>query len=240
MKNILIPTTLQQDSLFSVKAAIKQAADSKCIITLILLSDAPDMESASYYLRKAKYRISKGQQDVLNNCRKEIDTTENCILDIHYQFGLSAPLLKNLLEHLSTNLIIIPASYKMELNKIHRYFLNYISNNKIPILHLTDTSEEQEFNKALYLENKKTLLDVHEVHKMVNTQFRFKIVSHAAINDNNEELVPQLEEAISKNNIDLVIETRRPTKLCSKKNSGITVNNTLGLPVLSLYEEISI
>ncbi len=238
MNNILIPTSLQEDSVFSVKAAIKQAAGTKCIITLILLNDAPDVESAAYFLRKTKYNASKDQLKTLNNCRKAIDTTENCSLEIHYQFGLSAPLLKNLLEHLATNLIIIPASYKKEREKIHHYFLNYLSNSKIPILNLTDTFEENELNKALYLESHKTQLDLQEVHKLVNAQFNFKIVSHAAISgQHNEELVPQLTEAISKNNIDLVIETRRPAKRNMNKNKEITVNDSLGLPVLSLHEE---
>jgi hypothetical protein len=105
------------------------------------------------------------------------------------------------------------------------------------MLHLNDGCEEAGFNKALYLENKKTQLDIQQLQQLVNAQFTFKIVSHASINEQYpDELKTQLTEAISKNEIDLLIETRKAEKI-RKKTKGATVNNSLGLPVLSIYEE---
>ena len=237
MKNILIPSTLQQDTLFSVKTAINQAAGTKCTITLVLLKEAPYAESASYFLRNTKQLTTTAQKQVLEQCRAAIDISSNCILEIHNQYGLTAPLLKNLLEYLATNIIIIPSSYKHERDKIHTYFLELLSNSKIPMLHLTPDCEEHEFNKALYVEHSETVVSVSELQQHINSQFSFKIVSHAAVSEQYpDELGAQLTEAITKNNIDLLIETRKHSKT-GKKKRGTAVNESLGLPVLSIYED---
>lgn len=238
MKNILIPTTLQQDTFTAVKAAVKQSAGSNCIITLMLVSDEPDAESASYFLRASKATYTSLQTQILDDCFIETACHPNCILEVHNRCGLSAPLLKNLLEHLGTSLIIVPFSYKQERGSIHHFCLNLLANSKTPILHLTEGCEEQEFNKALYLEHTTAQLGLQEVQQLIGRQFNFKIVSHAAIEQRHpEELEPQLTEAISKNNIDLLVETRKPERLKTKRQKAATVNEMLGLPVLSLFEE---
>lgn len=238
MKNILIPTTLQQDTFTAVKAAIKQSAGNNCIITLMLVSDEPDAESASYFLRASKATYTSLQTQILDACHAEAASHPNCKLELHNRCGLSAPLLKNLLEHLGTGLIIVPASYKQERDSIHHYCLNLLANSKTPMLHLTEGCDEQEFSKALYLEHAAAQLGVQEIQQLIGNRFNFKIVSHAAIGEHYpNELDTQLSEAISKNNIDLLIETRKPEKLRIKKRKDTYVNETLGLPVLSIFEE---
>lgn len=233
MKSILIPTTLQLDALYSVKAAIKQTAGTNCIITLLMVHDAPDAESASYFLRKTRQSLTEAQIGVLQDCRDAITNTPNCRLEVHNQYGLSAPLLKNLMDHLEVNLIIIPASYKLEKSRINRNCLELLANSRMPILHMTGDCEEQEFSKALYVEQNPQL-GVQELQQLISSQFSFKIVSHTALSTENTPHI-QLTEAIEKNNIDLVIETRKPEK--RKKSKNLVVNDTLGLPVLSIYED---
>ena len=104
------------------------------------------------------------------------------------------------------------------------------------MLHLTHDYDEQEFNKALYVEHNETALTIAELQQLVNNQFSFKIVSQATVGEKYPaELGSQLTEAIAKNNIDLVIETRKPTK--GKRHKTATMNEVLGLPVLSIYED---
>ncbi|MHA3788181.1 hypothetical protein ACX0HA_08230 [Flavobacterium hauense] len=238
MKNILIPTTLQQDTIIAVKAAIKHANESNYIITLMLVSDLPDAESASYFLRTTKSAYTSLQTQVLDLCHTEAADHPNCRLELHNRYGVSAPLLKNLLEHLGTGLIIVPPSYKQERDSIHHFCLNLLANSKTPILHLTEGCEEQEFNKALYLEHTTAQLGLQEVQQLIGSQFNFRIVSHAAVGEQYpNELGTQLTEAIAKNNIDLLIETRKPEKVRMKKRKEAYVNETLGLPVLSIFEE---
>lgn len=224
---------MQHDALYSVKAAIKQTAGTNCTITLLMVHDAPDAESASYFLRKTRQSLTDAQLAVLEDCREAVAQTTNCRLEVHNQYGLSAPLLKNLMDHLGVNLIIIPASYKLETARINRNCLELLANSRMPILHMTDDCEEQEFSKALYVEQNPQL-GVQELQQLISNQFSFKIVSHVAL---NAETLPtaQLTEAIEKNNIDLVIETRKPEK--RKKNKNLVVNDSLGLPVLSIYED---
>jgi hypothetical protein len=78
MKRILIPTTLQRDTLLSVKAAIRQSAGTEGVITLMIVADEPEAESASYYLRNARTAITTLQNEVLENCRNEVLKTDNC------------------------------------------------------------------------------------------------------------------------------------------------------------------
>lgn len=238
MKNILIPTTLQPDTLTAVSAGINQAAGSNCTLTLMLVSEAPDAESASLFLRTAKPTQTALQTQVLEDCIAEAAKNPKCRLEVHNRYGLSAPLLKNLLEHLGTNLIIIPSSYKQQRAQIHHYCLGLLANSKIAMLHLTEDCEQQEFSKALYLEHASAQLGLQELQQMVSTQFSFKIVSHATIEERHpKELGTHLAEAISKNNINLLIETRKPERLKTKKQKAATVNEILGLPMLSIHEE---
>lgn len=239
MKNILIPTTLQQDTVSAVRAAIRQSAGNNCIITLMIVSDIPDVESAAYFLRTTRPAPTISQTKVVNDCWEAALATPDCNLELHNRYGLSAPLLKNLLEHLDTDLIIIPQSYKQQREHIHHFCLGLLSNSKIPILHLTEDCEEQEFNKALYLEHTTAQLGLQEVQQLVGCRFNFKIVSHATIEERHpNELGSQLTEAIAKNNIDLLIETRTAGKVKTKKQKAATVNEMLGLPMLSIFEEV--
>ena len=51
-------------------------------------------------------------------------------------------------------------------------------------------------------------------------------------------MAPYLNEAISKYDIDLLVETRKGEKIKFKKTKKESINERLGLPVLSLYEEL--
>ncbi|PZR22702.1 MAG: hypothetical protein DI539_04960 [Flavobacterium psychrophilum] len=238
MKNILIPTTLQQDTIFAVKTAFKQVT-TNCTITLMYVCDVADTESASLFLRSAKPSKTALQAEILEACHNEAENYPQCKLELHNRYGISAPLLKNLIQHLRTDFIIVPPSYKQERDSIHHYCLNLLANSKIPMLHLTETNEEQEFNKALYLEHASAQLGLQELQQLVGNNFNLRIVSHAAVTEHYpEQLEQQLSEAIAKNNIDLLIETRKTEKVRMKKRKEAYVNETLGLPVLSIFEEV--
>ncbi|RDI08255.1 hypothetical protein [Flavobacterium sp. AG291] len=238
MKNILIPTTLQHDTLFAVKTALKQA-NSNCNITIMYVRDVADAESASLFLRSARPSKTDLQAKILEACHSEANNYPHCTLELHNRYGISAPLLKNLLQHLNTDFIIVPASYRQERDSIHHYCLNLLSNSKISMLHLTEAGEELEFNKALYLEHSSAQLDIQQLQELVGNRFNLRIVSHASLAENYpEQLEQQLNDAIAKNNIDLLIETRKTEKIRMKKRKEAYVNETLGLPVLSIFEEV--
>lgn len=60
--------------------------------------------------------------------------------------------------------------------------------------------EEQELNKAMYLEQTKSRLQAEDLQQLMQDQFDFRVVSQAKIfeDQNVEEINPQLTEAITK------------------------------------------
>ncbi|MES2238729.1 MAG: hypothetical protein V4497_00565 [Bacteroidota bacterium] len=240
MKNLLIPSTLELDTINAIKVAIQQSKGKNCTIYLALVSEIPDTYSSATFLRSLKSDISTSQKSVLEYCRELITISQNCSLKIHYQYGISAPLMRNLMEHLDVELTILTPSYRNAEKRIHNQFVQILDNCKCPILHLSSNFEEQDLTKAMYLEQTKSKLQLEDLQELIPDNFSFKIVSQAKIfsDQNPEDLESLLNEAIAKNKIDLLIETRKPKKI-KLKNKNSNTNENFGLPILSLYEEIA-
>ncbi|WP_264551204.1 hypothetical protein [Flavobacterium sp. N2038] len=239
MKNFLIPTTLKDDTICAVKSAISQAKDCNCEIILMMVAETPDSFSSSFFLREMKTGLTISQEEVLETCRYMIDHTKNCKIKIHNQYGLSSPIFKRVIEHFSVKLVILTNSYKQETKRIHQYLVQLAGNQKCPILHLGTEQIKNDFNKALYIENSGAQLHVKDVQQFLSENFSYEIVSQTSkIDDNYDELAPFLSEAISKYEIDLLVETRKGEKIKFKKTKKQDMNEKLGLPVLSLYEEM--
>lgn len=240
MKNFLIPTTLKEDTIYAVKSAVNQAKDSKCAIILMIVSDTPDTFSASGFLREIKTELTSSQKETLEKCRQIIADTDNCSFKLHNQYGFSSPIFKRLIDVFEVKLLILPHSYKKEPKRIHQYFIQLASNQKCPILHLGNEPVKEDFNKALYIENDTANMPIKDVQQYLSQNFSFEIVSQTKnYQDNFEEFAPHLSEAISKYEIDLLIQTRKGEKIKFKKKKKEEINELLGLPVLSLYEEFA-
>ena len=240
MKNFLIPTTLKDDTISAVKSAVNQSKDTESEIILVLVSEAPDTFSSSSFLREMRSGLTKSQEEVLETCRYIIDHTPNVKLKVHNQYGLSAPIFKRLIEVFSVKLVILTHSYKQETKRIHQYLVQLAGNQKCPILHLSTEINKDVFTKALYIENSSANVHVKDVQQYLNENFSYEIVSQTSkIDDNYEEAAPYLTEAISKYEIDLLVETRKGEKIKFKKVKKQDINEKLGLPVLSLYEELT-
>lgn len=240
MKNFLIPTTLEEDTISAVKSAINQARNTNCEIILMMVSETPDTFSASQFLRQMRVSLTSNQELVLETCRYIIEHTGNCKITIHNQYGLSASIFKGIIEAFDVKLIVLPNSYKQETKRIHQYLVQLAANQKCPILHLGNEQFKEDFNKALYIENGNANMHVKDVQQYLSANFSFEIVSQTSnFDDNYEEFAPYLSEAISKYDIDLLVETRKGEKIKFKKNKKTNSNDRLGLPVLSLYEELA-
>lgn len=240
MKNIVIPTTLQADTINAVKTAIKQSKGQNCNVILLQVCDVPDTDSSAFFLRCFKNELNVSQKNTLESCQNLVAISQHCTFKLQHQYGVSAPLMRNLLEHLHADLIILTPSYKSAEKKIHKQFIQILSNCKCPILHLNSNFEEHDLNKAMYLEQTKSKLQAEDLQQLMQGQFDFRIVSQAKMfeDQNVEEINPQLSEAILKNKINLLIQTRKPEKIKLSKKGKATINESLGLPVLSLYEEM--
>ncbi|MGK4566978.1 hypothetical protein [Flavobacterium sp. 3HN19-14] len=240
MKNVLIPTTLLQDTLQAVKIAMAQAEGENCSIILLFLKDTPDTASAAFWLRDMQTELTPLQEEILDKCQELAASLPNCSLKIQYQYGLTSPLLRNFLENKSIGLIILPETFTKSEREINRHSLRLLANCKCPILQLATDYEEHRFAKALYLENEDSNVRAKDVPKMLNGHFSFRIVSQAKVikTENHEEMTPVLLETIYKNGIDLLIETRKPGKIRLTKKTKKSFNEHFGLPVLSLCEPV--
>jgi hypothetical protein len=239
MKNFLIPTTLKDDTICAVKSAVNQAKESNCEIILMMVSDTPDAFSSSHFLREMRTGLTTSQEEVLETCRYIIEHTPNCKIKVHNQYGLSSPIFKRIIDVFSVKLVILTHSYKQETKRIHQYLIQLAGNLKCPILHLGLEQIKNDFNKALYIENGNANMHVKDVQQFLNENFSYEIVSQTAnFDDNYENFAPYLSEAISKYDIDLLVETRKGEKIKFKKTKKENINEKLGLPVLSLYEEL--
>lgn len=240
MKNLLIPSTLEPDTINAIKVAIQQSNGKNCTLYLTLISEIPDTYSTATFLRSMKSDMTASQKKVLEYCRELIAISQNCNLKIHHQYGISSPLMKNLIEHLEIELTIISPSFRNSEKRINNQFAQILSNSKCAILHLSTNFEEQNLTKAMYLEQTMSKLQVEDLQELIPDHFNFKIVSQAKIfsDQNPEDLQSLLTEAITKNKIDLLIETRKPKKI-KLKNKNSNTNESFGLPILSLYEEIA-
>lgn len=239
MKNFLIPTTLKDDTIAAVKSAITQSKNTDCEIILMMVSETPDAFSSSSFLREMRTGLTKSQEEVLETCRYMIDHTKNCKITIHNQYGLSSPIFRRIIEHFSVKLVVLTYSYKQETKRIHQYLVQLAGNQKCPILHLGNEQLKEDFTKALYIENSNANMHVKDVQQFLNDNFSYEIVSKTAKTDESyDEIAPYLSEAISKYEIDLLVETRKGEKIKFKKNKKESINEKLGLPVLSLYEEM--
>ena len=239
MKNILIPTTLQKDSIQALKAALAQAeATQSQTITLLLLKEMPETSSAAFWLRKMQNELTPLQEEVLEQCRDMASFHSNSRLNIHQQFSISGPLLRNFIEAREIGLIILPDSFRKSQFEINRYCLKLLKNSNIPILQLASELEEYRFSKALYIENSQSNVQANDLPKMIGGRFSFRIISQAKVFDeqNHEEMTPLLYDAIYKNGIDLLIETRKAQKIGLSKKNTPSLNENFGLPVLSVCE----
>jgi hypothetical protein len=240
MKNFLIPTTLKKDTISAVKSAIVQGKNNDFQIVLMMVSETPDSFSSSQFLREMRTGISASQEEVLETCRYIIEKTPNCKLKVHNQYGLSSPIFKGIIDTFNVKLVILTNSYKQETKRIHNYLVKLAGNQKCPILHLGTELNKDNFYKALYIENASANLHVKDVQQFLSANFSYEIVSQTAkINDSHEDMTPYLSEAISKYDIDLLVETRKGEKIKFKKTKKENINDKLGLPVLSLYEELA-
>ncbi|PKB16094.1 hypothetical protein [Flavobacterium sp. 5] len=238
MKNFLIPTRLTPDTIAAVKTAINHSENGNTKIILFFVTDEIDSFSAAQYLREQDSQITHKELDVLDSCRDLIKHFPNCKLEFKRQSGISSPLFKNFLQFHSVDLILLTKSIVTSKKSVHTNLVQSIENQKTPILRLINDSTIQ-LNKAIYLENAFSRLNIDDVQQYMQDQFPLQKISQVLKKEQetSEYINFLLTEVLSKNDIDFVIETRTSerSKIKNKKQNGL--NQHFDIPVLSLHEE---
>ena len=238
MKNFLIPTRLTPDTISAVQTAINHSKNENAKIILFLVTDAIDSFSAAQYLREQDSQITHKELDVLDNCRDLIENFPNCKLEFKRQAGITSPLLKNFIQFYSVDLILLTKSIVTSKKSVHINLVTIIENQKTPILRLINDSTTQ-LNKAIYIENAFSRLNIDDVQQYMQNQFPLQIISQVLKKEQetSEYINSLLTEVLSKNDIDFVIETRTSERSKIKKKNRNTLNQSFDIPVLSLHEE---
>jgi len=239
MKNILIPTTLSPDTVNAVETALAQAYTKDCSIVLMLITETPDTPSAAGWLRRSVTEITPSQENTLDLCFRIVTACEGCTIRLHRQYAVSTPLFNNLLKSLETQFVVIPYSFSASNAISNRHGMKVLANLRYPLLQLTATPEAQKFERALYLEKEADTVEVNLIQQIIRGPFSVRIISQAkAVSEGAVNAQAQLYNTIHQNEIDLLVETRRPQKirLTKKKNP---FDGELGLPILSICEPIT-
>jgi hypothetical protein len=239
MKNFLIPTTLNSDTIIAVETAINQSKGINSKIVLLFVSDEIDTFSTPHLLREMNSLITIKEQTVLYECRALIEQNPNFTMDFRRQFGITTPLFKNLIQFYATDLILFTPSFLLSKKTIHSYLVQIIENQKTPIFQLSK-NKSNSLNRAVYIENSYSRLNLDDVQEFLKTQFPSQVISQILKKeeDNSEYINSLLSEILSKEDIDFVIETRRRENIKNKVGKKSRVNQHFDLPVLSLYEEL--
>ncbi|MBX2962289.1 MAG: hypothetical protein KF687_07240 [Cyclobacteriaceae bacterium] len=241
MKNILIPTTLKPDTLKAVRSVVKNVKEENIKIVLLMLSDMPDGITDLLFASRSGVETSAHGQRVLDDCRRYVKELENVSLQVHHQYGISGPLLRNIMNHHAITLTVITPSYKEETHTLHKQAVKSLLNSKCPILHLPEKATELALDQAIYVDNSPSKISMENIQQMLSKAFAIQVVRHTKLieGQRTEDLAPVLAEAIANNNVSLLVETRKPEKNgwgAAKVNAHVSLAERLGVPVLSLFD----
>jgi hypothetical protein len=240
MKNVLIPTTLKPDTVDALKTVARNSHNGNVKVVLLMLSEMPDGITDLLFSTKSGIESELENVKTLRECKAYANAFENIDLHVHHQYGISGPLMRNIMEHHEIGLVIMTPSYKQEKESIHQHAVKIVNNGKCPVLHLPEKVKELSLDQAIYLEDTPSHISISEVQQMLKRDFDIQVVRQAKVNNGHtlEELSPVLNESITEDRIPLVVETRKPDKKWSagRKKAQVNLAEKLGVPVLSILE----
>lgn len=234
MKNILIPSTLREDTIQAVEVALNDTKPTT--ITLLLITEPDDSASASSWLRLTAMKPTPSEQNVLEKCFELASRFENCHLRIRQQYAITGPLLRRLLEYLEIGMVIIPESFSQSTKPVNRHCLKLLRKGRYPLLQLAGTIENPAFSKALFIQQNENVGRIGELLGSLEGFSNLDVVGQVA-GSIHSLVESNLFDTIHRKNIDLLVETRRPEKIKFGRQTALT--EKLELPVLSLYEPLT-
>jgi len=220
MKNIIIPTTFENDTIDALKVAADLKRKGSGQIVLISLSEITDSITDLLFLSEKNVQNVGNRDKLFADWSKALDDFALPKLPIieHHQYGISRPILIQLLEHFKAEMVIVPNSFLQSKLFIHRLFLRLLNKSEFPVMQLPDdTDGSEEIQRALYLgENGKTLTPALQ-------GMPFHII-HQSMVDSEQPLV----SVVNALKINLIVKPR-----VNKATPNHDVDS-LGLPVLTI------
>jgi hypothetical protein len=222
MKNIIIPTTFAADTVEAMKIAA-YIAENTGSITLLSNSPISDSITELLFLSSKDTIDAAGREKVLADWQRYADNKGiDMTVEKHHQFGMSRPLLDNVLEKYDTDLVVTPQSFQQSKNHSHRMMLSLLNRCTCPVMLLPDAGQLQEsYQRALYLDEAGQPLSSMLQH------LPFHIIHSSML---HEAKGKSLMALIDQMNVDLIVQRKRRNEVFTDESQLIE----LGLPILTV------
>jgi len=222
MKNILIPTTFEADTLQAMKMAAYMT-ENKGRIVLISSSEISDSITELLFL-SAKDHIDTTKRDALRTAWKayKIENNISMVAEEHHQFGMSRPVMQKLLDSFDADIIIAPTSIQQSKQYIHKLFLKLLHKSNCPLMLLPEKEQASEtIQRALFLDERTQPLSASL------QQLPFHVIHQSMIQEHKHQPLNALVDQL---NVDLIVQAKR-----NDERAGEYVDvSHLGLPVLTV------
>jgi hypothetical protein len=140
--------------------------------------------------------------------------TSNCKIKIHNQW-LILLIFKGIIDLYAVDLIVFPNSSKNHAKSINTYC--NLPQTKNALFTFKSTKQKTSI-LARHLRPKATKVKFREIQNFLNKYFPLEIVSQTTnASENQDDVLRYINEAISKHDIDMLVQTRSTKKIKFKK-----------------------
>lgn len=224
MKNILITTTFKEDTLQSIKLATEVMGNNASTITLLSCSEISDSITELLFLSSTDHADLQKRSDLLSKFQEYKNAQSlKATVQEHHQYGMSRPILEQILTRYQVDLVIVPLSFQQSKIHIHELLLKLLYKTSCPLMFLPERKQSREaIKRALYLnEPGRGLTPAVE-------NLPFHIIHQSMLDEANRL---SLEEMINKLRIDLVVKGKGRNESRQENETPIS---KLGVPVLTI------
>jgi|GEM_PF-2498213 len=219
MKHILIPTTYGSDTVDAMKVAANLATAGECEITLLSISPLPDSITDLLFITKPEH-LALEKHDALMRDWQTVQQHQSVrpTVNEHHRFGITEPVLKQIMQRLSVDIVVIPPSFQQSTEFAHTLFIRLLRKSHCPAMFLPQWKNTPEhLRRALFIDAGKYPGEALE-------SLPFHIIHQSMIRP-TEHL--SLRQIVENHQIDLIVHGKTTPRAEQE------ISN-LGLPVLAV------
>ncbi len=155
MKNILIPTTLEPDTLTALKMLLDYSRHERTKVVLLLVSEMPFGIADMLFSAWSVDELPEEKRHVLECCRHFTETLPNSTFHIHHQVGVTNPILRNILDHYSINLTVILQSFYLDNAWINKQVFSFLVKSSSQLVCAPDKRRSQLDGQLIFAAGKR-------------------------------------------------------------------------------------
>lgn len=221
MKNILVPTNFDTDTIHAMKIASDFKRSDQVHVKLFSTSAISDSITELLFSSQWKEFNPASRAELLKSWeahRLEHQLTHIKISECH-QYDMSRPILVNLLERFAIDMVIVPFSFQQSKQYIERLLLLFLCECKLPLMLLPNETEHPGIYRALYLDENKAMPTA------VLQSFPFHVIHQSMIKSGG---LHSIKAMILNFRINLIVLTKGTERILGQPISDF------GLPVLTI------